>query len=398
MYNKTILSILIPTKNRQKFAYNVICCILEIRDNRFQLIIQDNSDSNELEILLKKYRNDSRLKYFYNNSILSFVDNFSLGISKCEGEYVTIIGDDDGINPFIIDIANWAYNNEIEAVTPSLSLVYYWPESMVNSKEDCGRLTISEITCQVKFFNSEQEVIKLLKNGCQNYLSFNLAKAYHGIIKRSVLNEIKTKTGNFIGGLSPDIYLSVAASLLIKKVLIIDYPLTISGICNKSGSADSAVGKHTGKLESAPHFIGHNNYQWSDKIPSFYSVETIWGDSALAVLNDFKRMDLIKYFSIDAISTYCYKLYPQFKIFIIDNLAKNHKISKHSFLINLHLLNGLIKGPIKAILIKIKIKLFNKSSIHYFENVSDINEATKIIQEEIKIKNNLILKKINNIN
>ena len=277
-----------------------------------------------LEILLSDCLKDDRLKYFYNNEILSFVENFSLGISKCKGEYITIIGDDDGINPVILDIAEWASENEIEAITPSLQLIYYWPGSGVNGENGNGKLTVSGISCQAMFCDPKEELRILLKNGCQNYLSFNLAKAYHGLIKKSVLDNIKNKTGHFIGGLSPDIYISIAASVIIKKVLVINYPLTISGICKKSGSADSATGQHTGKLEDAPHFRGHINYKWSDKVPSFYSVETIWADSALAALKDLKQFSLMKYFSTDVISAFCIKLYPQFNGLIIDNLFRTH--------------------------------------------------------------------------
>ncbi len=398
MNNNPLLSILIPTKNREDYALKVVYHILQIQDDRIQLIIYDNSDTNKLENLLRDCLKDARIKYFYNNEVLSFVENFSLGISKCDGEYVTIIGDDDGITPFIIDIADWANKNGIEAITPSLPIIYNWPGSGVNSENGNGRLTISDFSSSAKFYDPTKEVIKLLKNGCQNYLSYNLAKAYHGMIKRHVLYEIKNKTGHFIGGLSPDIYISVAASLLIKKVLIIDYPLTISGICKKSGSADSATGKHTGNLEDAPHFIGHVNYEWSDKIPCFYSVETIWGDSALASLKDLKLNYLMKYFSIDAISGYCLNLYPQFKAIIIENLAKNRKTSKYSISVKFHLLQGLIKGPLIARLKAVKNQIFNKQSRKIFDNIPDIERASEIIQINMENKNILILERMEHIN
>ena len=397
MITKPILSILIPTKNREEFSFNVIQHILKIKDDRFQLIVHDNSDVNKLEYLLADNFKDSRLKYFYSNEILSFVENFSLGISKCDGEYITIIGDDDGINPLIIDIASWASNNGIEAITPTLPLIYYWPESGIDFKNDHGRLTILNITCNAKFYNAEQELIKLLKNGCQNYLSYNLAKVYHGMIKKSILDEIKSKAGNYIGGLSPDIYLSVAASVLVKNVLIIDYPLTISGICKKSGSADSATGKHTGILENAPHFKGHINYMWSNKVPRFYSVETIWGDSALAALNDLKKFNLIKHFRVDVLSIYCLKLYPQYKYFIIRNLVNNLKISEHSSKVRYQLLNGYIHGPFFTLLKKIKNKLFNKKSVKFFDNIPTIEKAAEVIQKNLENKNKLFFDKIHNI-
>jgi len=392
MNNNPLLSILIPTKNREEYALKVVYHILEIKDDRIQLVIYDNSDTNKLENLLRDCLKDDRIKYFYTNEVLSFVENFSQGISRCTGEYVTIIGDDDGINPFIIDIADWANKNGVEAITPSLSLVYYWPESGVHSKNDNGRLVISEISCKAKFYNPAKEVVKLLKNGCQNYLSLNLAKAYHGMIKRTVLEEIKNRVGNYIGGLSPDIYLSIAASLLIEKVLIIDYPLTISGICKKSGSSDYATGRHTGKLETAPHFRGHTNYKWSDKVPSFYSGENIWADSALAAIKDLKFNHLIRAFNIDVLSAYSIKSYPEFKKIIIENLAKNHKNSRSSISIKFHLLKGFIKGPFITRSKAIMGQVFNKKINKFFDNVPVIDTASEIVQLNIEKSKKLIFK------
>ena len=49
-----LLSIVIPTKNRQKYALSIIQTILSIKDYALELVIQDNSDTNELENSIKK--------------------------------------------------------------------------------------------------------------------------------------------------------------------------------------------------------------------------------------------------------------------------------------------------------------------------------------------------------
>ena len=392
-----LLSILIPTRNRQEYAFLVAKHVLKIDDRRLQLIIYDNSDSNKLEALLSHCLTDPRIKYFYNGAVLSFVDNFSLGIGKCEGEYVTIIGDDDGINPLMMSIVDWASKNKIEAISPSLPLVYNWPGSGANLESGNGRLIISEISCEAIFCDSKREVRNFLENGCLNYLSYNLAKVYHGLIKKSVLEKIKYITGKYIGGLSPDIYLSIASSLLVEKVLIIEYPLTISGICKKSGSSDSASGKHTGELTKAPHFIGHENYLWSKNVPAFYSVETIWADSALAAIADLKGNELIRHFRIDILSAHCVKLYPQFRSLIIKNLAHNYNTSVNSLLIKYRRLSGLITLSVKRLAKKVVNKIFNKKSL-IFIDVADIERAATIVYTNIIDKEKRIFVKLKSLN
>jgi len=49
-----LLSIIIPTRNRISFCISVIDSILNITDIRLELVVQDNSDSHELEQHVKK--------------------------------------------------------------------------------------------------------------------------------------------------------------------------------------------------------------------------------------------------------------------------------------------------------------------------------------------------------
>lgn len=391
-----ILSIIIPTKNREEYLLEVVKNILSIKDNRFELVIQDNSDTQILreKLSVNGLLKDERLKYFYSVGTLSFVDNFSRGISNSHGEFIIFIGDDDTINPNIIDVAEWASKNQIDAITPSLPYVYFWPQTGMDAKIETGRLAISKYKCSKHFYNPKEELRKLLKNGAQNYLSYNLAKAYHGLVRAVFFDQIKNITGRYIGGLSPDIYLSVGLSLLIDKVMVIDYPLTISGICKKSGSADSVTGKHTGKLEEAPHFKGQINYSWAKQIPKFYSVETIWGDSALHAINDINP-DFLTYFNVNVICAYCLIKYPEFRNIIYENLFTNNDLSKYPKRFNWHLLRGFLSGPVKStsfsIYNKIFDKMFNHNKVKIFYYLSDIHEAMEIIKNDLN-KNKLFLK------
>lgn len=389
MIKRTLISILVPTRNRTEYAFSVIKEILKINDDRFQLIVQDNSTTDILKTLLEQncILSDQRIAYFYHQSPLSFVDNFSIGISKCDGEYVTIIGDDDGINPQIIGITEWAFENNIEAITPTLPLVYYWPESGLSFDSDSGRLTIADFFCTAHFSDTKNELKKLLQNGCQNYLSYNLAKVYHGVVKRSILERLFQKTGYFVGGLSPDIYLSIGVSALIDKVLVIDYPLTISGICSKSGSADSATGRHTGRLSDAPHFIGRtNDYNWSTKVPGFYSVETIWADSAIAAIGDIYP-EYSTHFSIEVLSAYCMLLYPEFRKEIVVNLSRNLQFSPNSIRMIMVLLKGIFYGPFFDVLIKVRNKLHNRKKVMIYDKIGNIESALNVIQSLINKQN-----------
>ena len=94
--NKYLLSVVIPTRNRQEYAIQAIKQVLNVTGEETQIVIQDNSDNTTLYDSIKEI-NTSRVKYNHHEGILSFVDNFEKAVSLAEGRYITLIGDDDGV-------------------------------------------------------------------------------------------------------------------------------------------------------------------------------------------------------------------------------------------------------------------------------------------------------------
>jgi len=388
--NKFILSIIIPTRNRNSYAIAAANQVLENTTSEVQVVLQDNSD----QIGLINYFKDSiyidRIKYNYSPQLLSFVDNFSKGVEIADGEYLCMIGDDDGINPEIEQVVKWAKKNSVEAISPIVSLNYIWPGTGISYyKKDLGNLMIIDFNSKMKFYDTKNEIEKLLSSGGQNYLSFNLVKIYHGIVTKDSMEKVKSITGKYFGGLSPDIYSAVALSLVIEKVLKINYPLTIPGVCRKSGSGHSSTGRHHGELHTAPQLAGHVNYNWSSLVPAFYSVETLWADTALVAFQDMKRNDLIKKFDIATLSAYCYKNYKEFKHYTdvnYKNYCDNNNIGIISRKINL--IKGYLKGPFSDLFNRVINRLKRRrSSIEKYDDVKTIKEAYLIFQEYLK-KNN----------
>jgi len=379
--NKYILSIIIPTRNRQKYALAAAKQVLSATNNDVQLLIQDNSDTDSLKAEIEAISSLQRIKYNHSPGVFSFVGNFSKAVELADGEYLCIIGDDDGINPEIVTFVNWASANNIEAISPEIKLNYIWPNTGIGYFEkDAGNLMITNFGTGAKLFNTEKEIIKLLNSGGQNYLTYNLVKIYHGIVKKTAMDKVKAITGNYFGGLSPDIFSSIALSLVVKKVLKIDHPLTIPGVCKTSGSGQSATGGHVGRLEDAPHFVGHYEYNWSDLVPRFYCVETIWADSALNALAEMKRADLVEKFNVHSLAAYCLFYHPKFKEQTQSNYlryCKGQEIKTIEMKKKLAL--AFMLGPYKGILLKAWKKLIRrKGFVEKYEEVNSIEDAEKV--------------------
>ena len=314
-----LLSVVIPTRNRQEYAAKVVRQVLTRTTDATQVVLQDNSDKPTLgDELSREIVECHRFKYQYRRDRLSFVSNFDEALLLADGEYVCMLGDDDGVLDTLEPAVRWAKAKGYQVLRPALSVVYFWPKSGVSSKDDAGSLSISSWNDSVIIFDPRKGIEALLANGCLNYLDVPLAKLYHGVVANSLIRNLRKKQGSCVGGLSPDIYLAVALSTIAEGCASVGFPLTISGICRASGSSASATGAHTGRLEDAPHFFGHVSYEWSPQVPRFYSVETIWADSALAAIRD-TAPELESRFKADMLDSALLSKYPQFKSEILSS-------------------------------------------------------------------------------
>ena len=126
-----------------------------------------------------------------------------------------------------------------------------------------------------------------------------------------------------------------------------------------------------GKLEDAPHFRGHESYEWDSRIPKFYSVETIWGDSALAAV---KSIDpgYLKYYRSETLIYRCLRRYPKYKTEILHNYKANggNRIRLGSY-------------GLSRLIVKVKCKLLRtkNSEIKITKNdLQNIEEASRICE------------------
>lgn len=381
---KPLLSIIIATKNRVPYCINTIETILSFSDNDFELIVQDNTDNLELCDFVNLNISDQRLIYNYTPPPFSSIDNFNAALELASGEYVCLIGDDDGICSTIFDIVKWANANDVDSICPKVFVDYYWPGAF--NKLSIGYLSIPHFSKKIWRKDPKKEIQNLINDGILNYMKFNLPKFYHGLVKRSCFEELKAKNGYYIGGLSPDIYSAVSLSNIVKKHIVLDFPITIAGACKVSTTVAGFTGGHSGKLKDAPHFRDRGDYVWDKQIPKYYSVTTIWAESALKAIHDNKiwvdldKLCLSRILAKSILDTpYNYKLF----------YSETSKITENKLQFNLKLFYQIIRLFIYSytvkVINKIKSKIFFKQS--RFTDINNISEAT--------IKTNRILSYFN---
>jgi hypothetical protein len=309
-----LLSVVVPTKNRMKYVLHTIASILSIEDQEMELLICDNSDSDELKIWISMNVSDSRLRYRYISDPLSMTDNYNAAMGMATGYYVCTIGDDDAVSPEIMSAARWARSKGIDALSSQSNsgLVYFWPDffSKTRGAGLAGKLYIESFTGATRKIDVEAELVKCISNAGQG--SLGLPRVYHGIVRRDCLVQLFLASGTYFKGVSPDVYGAISVSAFLQNAWTIDYPLTISGNSGGSNAGRAAKGTHKGSLEEDPHMKPYRNLNWPIGVPEFFCVESVWGSASIEALNTLGRRDLLSLYDYALLHSMCVIRHPDY--------------------------------------------------------------------------------------
>lgn len=256
-----LLSIIIPTKNRQMTAVYAVKTALLIEGTDIEIIVQDCSADDSLRQQLAVL-NDRRIKYFYQNDAVSMTDNWNRAYGNAGGAYLIGIGDDDAVFPDIYTVAKWAYENQVEAVGQTEPFQYFWPNFPIASIQK--RLFVKPFAGGVTEVTDLYERVKLRSKFCDDGYGIDLPMVYHRLISRPLLDKLRAATGKLLDATSLDVYSSFAIGLLCKQFVIVDYPFSMRG-----ASGDSNSGRFVVKKDKQ-HFDEYKyvSYpEWMPRIP-----------------------------------------------------------------------------------------------------------------------------------
>lgn len=114
-----IVSVLIPTRNRPHLALKAIRSALTQSYPLIEIVVTDNSDSDQLSELIGQL-GDSRILYIKNQNNIGPISNWKKALDNSHGAYCLILPDDDYlINPFYIEDALQIFlDNPVSIVIP----------------------------------------------------------------------------------------------------------------------------------------------------------------------------------------------------------------------------------------------------------------------------------------
>ena len=229
-----LISVIIPTRERAEYLKASLATCVAIRDPQIEIIVSDNASEDRTRAVVESF-DDPRIVYVNTGQRTSMRQNYNFAISKSRGEYIIIIGDDDGMVPGQFPALRRILEEHKPNILSWRDIPYAWPEPG-SGRHGHVRLRRSQV------FGIPTEVDTApLARGIVNAASpYSIRPAlYHGCVARKVLERMKAHTGSYLNARAPDIYFENYAVFAENSFLFAEHTFSIRGYGSKSSGGST---------------------------------------------------------------------------------------------------------------------------------------------------------------
>ena len=293
-------SLVLPTRERADTLRSTLATAVAQSGDDLEILVCDNfSHDNTRDIVAAT--GDPRVRYTNPGRRLSMCDNWEHAIEQCRGEYVLVIGDDDGFMPRALEtlraeiaahpspIYSWSWHG------------YTWPiDGQPPQITSIAPVTLS------RTLNLRKMADFSIRWG--SWRSNVLPGLYHSAVKRTLLAAIKTRTGRVFSSMAPDIFMQFALPAISPTARFIGTALTVNARSAKSNSGHwvSKVGPQTTRtfLDEYAGYVPHPALH-----PSIPPICNVIPDSILVAMALFPDLYGGKTFDFSAMWAFFYRAY-----------------------------------------------------------------------------------------
>ncbi len=266
-------SIVLPTRNRhQTLQYALKTCVNQDFED-YEIIVSDNYSSPETQEVVEKFYDD-RIVSLRTDQPLAMSKNWEFALSHIRGDYVILIGDDDGLFFNSLSLLNKVIDSTKESVIRWDWILYYWPDFFI--KNVSGKMYIPMSNGITKL--NSPEIIKKVVNYQLHYNA--LPMLYNSAVHKSILKKIIEKNGVFFHSQAPDIYSGLVIAKNVEHYLSISTPLSLAGLSKSSNGAAQLYTKENSNIkEDFTNLNEKAGLNWHPKVPAINVLPAIIADS-----------------------------------------------------------------------------------------------------------------------
>ena len=224
-------SVVIPTLRRADTLEHALATVLAQPFADVEVVVQNNGGDAATRDVVER-AGDDRVRHFQTDDVVPMTDNWELALANSAGEYVTFIGDDDGLLPDACDIAATVLESggsrfELLMWEPFL---YCWPEFY-----DPPRRNVLLASVAAELSVQPLDTHLLLERFYAFDLHYSkLPMAYNSFVARTLIDRVRADRGRYFLGTSPDVTSGIVNAWASKDVLKLSRPLSVAGLSQHS--------------------------------------------------------------------------------------------------------------------------------------------------------------------
>ncbi len=223
-------SIVIPTRERaDTLPFALRTCLDQTFDD-YEVVVSDNCSTPATRAVVDAIASP-KVRYVRTAEPVAMSNNWEFGVAQARGEYVLVIGDDDGLLPHALhELDGLVQARAPKAIRWALAL-YTWPTLTVAGQANYLRVSLGRSLVERDGAEAIREVV-----GFRAHYA-DLPMMYNTAVRRDVLDRLRRETGGVFLHSNPDVYSGFAIAHAAGRYLSTSVPMTVCGLSRASNGA-----------------------------------------------------------------------------------------------------------------------------------------------------------------
>jgi hypothetical protein len=215
-------SVIIPTRERADTLRFALRTCLDQDFDDYELIVSDNHSSPATRAVVDECASP-KVRYVRTDKPVAMSTNWEFAVGRARGEYVVLIGDDDGLLPHALrELDRLARDTGARAIRWTAAY-YTWPTVAVEGQGNYLRVPLGREVCE----RDAAEVIREVTEFRAFYT--DLPMLYNAAVHRDLLDALRARAGRVFPHPVPDVYSGFAVAHAAGRFLSVTAPMSVSG-------------------------------------------------------------------------------------------------------------------------------------------------------------------------
>jgi glycosyltransferase involved in cell wall biosynthesis len=216
-------------------------CLAQDFDN-YEIVVCDNASDPETRAVVDAARSE-RITYHRTDRPLAMSANWELAVSMAEGEYVTVVGDDDALMPYALrELDRLIVEHQRPPAVNWRRAVYTWPTISVRSD---ANLLFLPLTRACTVFDGRQ---RLAMASRWEIGADQLPMIYCSVVRNDLIEKHRNIAGCVFPSIYPDVYSAYAFAYLAESYVFIEVPMGVAGLSAASNGVATLVENGTSPI------------------------------------------------------------------------------------------------------------------------------------------------------